>query len=1027
MRRYDEKEDTRIALAPTSEGKYLVLKNIYTKCEEKFSIGAEMGRGGSCIVYEAFNITQNRQVLLKEFYPRNFSEGSITRGEDSALKVNLQQEERFKSSKDNFLSVCNNQLNFYNEHARENADELVEIQGMYNLGDTVLVMMPAASGRSWDNEEVKDESLYQILETILSLVHELKLYHDHNLLHCDVKPANVYIFKKTRQRVMLLDYGSVLKFDDEGILNVEGTLSYTQEFAAPELIKALEMIGDEFYEDYLATITVKSDLFSVGASLYNKLTQRYVPRDLNNNLEYNEFVKAIDDFWLSEKNGLVKSVPLRVKKELIDFLSGLLEDLPLNRFDINETEECLQTLLKDSRPPEFCLSPDFKAPTPGEEFLGRELELSQLRRFLYDGEKSIFIYGDGGLGKSLLALKLALEERNNFNFFWTTFTKDLMRTIVNLYTEPLYPLEYNYEDVFNWNMRCLRQQSESTVLIIDNFDLPPERMGEVLHSDVFGLLQKMNLRLIFTSRHRPPHAATCLEVGTLSAEELLQLMRLHYKAEDDGYLPQIIEATQYNTFVVEQAAKILQESWGRLTPEKLLAQMRSSDKEKEITDILKDLFNLSKLSKSSRIIMAQAALLPVRGMRASLFLDTHDENQQNIIRILEFSGWLKKSTDNFISLHPLVREICLPKIKQADAKCRKFVESYAREYSNLPADERVKCIAERMDVFTNAVDHLKDSDGQLVKMAAEFNYSGGRAREALSYFQKYLNIFEKLHPQSSAMERLDIKNRLAWCASNLGDFQAALSYLEPALNEAESELAEEERGKFVRYYRSLADIYRRVADFEKAGHIYELLLSLIKRDNNIDEFTAVNIYLNYAKFCLIRGEYALSGKYDSKAIQIVERNQNFPAKILAEANQNLAECCLQGGSFEDAMGVAKISTEIYERFVYGKNHPVTAESYGHLARVLIANKKYTEALDYLEKAKKILEEFYGEEHPASGNIYVNMALLFNEQNDKTQAKKWLDKAILVRKKVFGDEHPQTLELLKFRADLERREPLDSPS
>ncbi|MBQ7528560.1 hypothetical protein IJT10_01465, partial [bacterium] len=463
-------KDARIALAPTSEGKYLVLKNVYTGCEEKFSIEGERSRAGSCIVYEALNITQNRRVLLKEFYPFNFSGDSISRDEATfALKVNSQRAE-FERSKDNFLSVCEKQLKFYNECACGNAYGLVEIQGTYTFGDTALVMMPAASGRSWDM--VEDESLYQILETVLSLVHELKLYHEHNLLHCDVKPSNVYVFKNTRQHVML-DYGNFLELDDEGIPNVEGTLSYTQEFAAPELIKALEMIGDEFYEDYLATITVKSDLFSVGASLYKKLTKKYVPRDLNNFTDHAKCAKDIDEFWVSEKDGLLKNVPLRVKKELTDFLSGILEDLPRSRFNITETEERLQTVLKDSRPPEFCLSSDFKAPAPGEKFLGRERELSLLKNFLQDGEKSIFIFGDGGLGKSLLSLELAWKERDNFDFFKITFDKDLKRTIVNLYTEPPYPSEeFNYEEVFNWNMRCLRQQSESTILIIDNFDLP---------------------------------------------------------------------------------------------------------------------------------------------------------------------------------------------------------------------------------------------------------------------------------------------------------------------------------------------------------------------------------------------------------------------------------------------------------------------------------------------------------------------------------------------------------------------------
>ena len=105
--------------------------------------------------------------------------------------------------------------------------------------------------------------------------------------------------------------------------------------------------------------------------------------------------------------------------------------------------------------------------------------------------------------------------------------------------------------------------------------------------------------------------------------------------------------------------------------------MKASN-EKTIYGKLEVLFNISNLSESSKKIMAQAALLPVRGISAAIFLRTHDEIEQDKIRILEFSGWLKKSTDNFLSIHPLVRQICIPKIKQAELECKTFIENYSR-------------------------------------------------------------------------------------------------------------------------------------------------------------------------------------------------------------------------------------------------------------------------------------------------------------------------------------------------------------
>ena len=169
-------------------------------------------------------------------------------------------------------------------------------------------------------------------------------------------------------------------------------------------------------------------------------------------------------------------------------------------------------------------------------------------------------------------MELAWEERNNFEFFWTTFDRNLEQTVVNLVIDPPCTLQEdsqcNFQYMLSQNMKCLRHQGCSTVLIIDNFDLPPEQMNEVLHSEIFGSLLNLDMKVIFTCRHRPPHWVACLEVLPMSKDELLRLMNCYYQVEDySNSLPQIIEVAQYNTLVVEQAAKILDKSWGELTPE----------------------------------------------------------------------------------------------------------------------------------------------------------------------------------------------------------------------------------------------------------------------------------------------------------------------------------------------------------------------------------------------------------------------------------------------------------------------------
>ncbi|MBQ7529701.1 TIGR02452 family protein [bacterium] len=375
--------DDRISLVKDGSASVITLKNMFNKSYEQFRVKKEKGRGGSCIVYGATLLMGElkREVLLKEFYP--FRSSYRLYREEKSLALNLQSptdRKKLEKDKEKFLKACEEQIDFYNKCAEEVADELVEIQGIYNFGDTIMIMMSAASGNSWDM--VKDDSLEKIFETALSLLEELKTYHRNNLLHCDVKPENVYIFRKTRQHVKLLDFGSVMPLKD-GTLTGQESIYYSGGFVAPELLKAIE-VDDIDREDYFGCITTKTDLFSVGASLYKKVVGDCVPRDSNGLVCYDECIKAIEEFWNLERNGRLKNIPEQMKEELISFFSGILEDIPLNRFNIEDTEKHLWTLLKYSKKSSLGVYLPLVPPPPPNSTITWD-EKSWLKNFCTEG------------------------------------------------------------------------------------------------------------------------------------------------------------------------------------------------------------------------------------------------------------------------------------------------------------------------------------------------------------------------------------------------------------------------------------------------------------------------------------------------------------------------------------------------------------------------------------------------------------------------------------------------------------------
>lgn len=261
--------------------------------------------------------------------------------------------EKFHRTKENFLDICRKQADFYLSHPAD-VDELVELQGTFRAGDSLFVMMRAVGGCSWDKVSAEAESIFQICETTLSVLRELKLYHEENLLHCDLEPENIYVFRKTRQHVAILDFGSVQKLHG-GSLTGEEEISYSKSYAAPELLTAYGKEGLDRV-DYFRAITTKADLFSVGAMMFTRLTGKKIPRNGTNDSLQKKRAKTLETFWQLEFNDRVKNIKSTVKESRVKFFDGILGRNPDSRFDAEEMKKRLVWLANETAPPMTKLS-----------------------------------------------------------------------------------------------------------------------------------------------------------------------------------------------------------------------------------------------------------------------------------------------------------------------------------------------------------------------------------------------------------------------------------------------------------------------------------------------------------------------------------------------------------------------------------------------------------------------------------------------------------------------------------------------
>ena len=86
--------------------------------------------------------------------------------------------------------------------------------------------------------------------------------HSMNMLHLDIKPANIMIGNDGE--AVIIDFGSTKRYDSLGIACTGNPLVLSNRFAAPEL----------FSNEKLYRFSPKADVYALGATLFTMLTRK---------------------------------------------------------------------------------------------------------------------------------------------------------------------------------------------------------------------------------------------------------------------------------------------------------------------------------------------------------------------------------------------------------------------------------------------------------------------------------------------------------------------------------------------------------------------------------------------------------------------------------------------------------------------------------------------------------------------------------------------------------------------------------
>ena len=973
---------------------------------ERFRIEREQGRGRSSIVYWAMvnaGEALQRPVLLKEFYPIDYVEHlerepetgklifhgpySDLDEEDAVRQGFLQQRERFKET-------CIAQQQHYATNT-QSTDELFEIQGIYALGESLYTVMRAVGGCSWD--QVKEETAYQILETGISVLHELKTLHGHDLLHGDIKPENIYIFRKTRQHVGLLDFESLQALED-GALTGKEVLSYSDGYAAPEILDALQCdVLDQ--EDYYSCITTKADLYSLAAVLYTRLTGCRVPTDARSTQCKRLRVEAIERLWQRERQTQFRNVSDHVRVELIHFFDVMLARNFNDRYSLSEMEQRLQLLMIHVAPHRYVVSPCHRPSHPTEFYVGRRKDCDAVKQLLEKDGQMMLVWGEGGIGKSELMRKVAWDLGDTYDFFWLTFDGSLKRTVANMLISPEDTSEHSRETdinaLYERNLSCLAGYRNTAVLVIDNCDPSLEDEASPFLGTVYADLSRLELRVIFTSRTNMSWTDAELRLNPLSEDELLTLTLEYYNhPEAEASLRSMIRAAHCNTLLVQQMARMLGQSWGSLTPERLSEALSLSYTDQDDTPTaetltrrhLLSLFELTAFSERSKKILACATLYPASGIEAGMLLRCYDEAEQDRMQLMVLNGWLNRSSDNLISIHPLIREVGLIKLNERmNELCDDFYKRYLSEFSLLEQPDKIRQHLQRAAIVSNAADYLKDSEGEYAETAGLINYQAGRYRHALLYFQKQWERFLSNNPAPEAMRAMMIMDRIASSALKAGEYTHAVYYSRSAIK-----LVEKEKGEglpeMLPYYINLGNIYLESNVYDEAYRYYSKAWNAYKAGNSGDDLTEITLWKSFGTLYSRMGNYIGAASCIDRAMKLADVTPGVSLELQASILESAARLHHTLGHYETELNCSREAVRIYT-YALGENHPRTVISYINVASALVDCGQLVQAHKMLIEMQESLEQTVGYNHP-----YMSKTRFLLSQVDCMLGKKdrWSD-------------------------------------
>ena len=302
-------------------------------------------------------------------------------------------------------------------------------------------------------------------------------------------------------------------------------------------------------------------------------------------------------------------------------------------------------------------------------------------------------------------------------------------------------------------------------------------------------------------------------------------------------------------------------------------------------------------------------------------------------------------------------------------------------------------------------------DGSNINLVRSYNTIGGlystcgKFKEANIYLKKALDIIEE-SSEINILEKADVYNNLGAYFATIGEYKQAEYYLSEALN-----IRLEKKGKedsdTIGTYISLAGILEKEGDYDRASDIIM----------NCIEISVDVLGERHPKTaCLYHslGDISLGKGDDTSAMESYNKELFLLGKTIhtieseASCKMGIGRTYLDTEDYSEALEWLFKARDLFEQKYSSENpHPNLVACYGNIGVAYAGIDDMYNAIDYYKKSLDIFVKVYGANHIDIAGIYNNIGTLYNRNNEYDFALEFYHKALCIYEEKLGVKNLKT--------------------